>query len=95
MVYVENGKDVIRQLDNQSFDLILMDINMPQMDGLIASKIIRFEMQKTIPIIALTANACESDRQASREAGMDEHLSQPFNRAAMLAAIEQFFKSSV
>lgn len=64
-----------------TYDAILMDIRMPVMDGLDATKAIRALPRtdaKTIPIIAMTANALDEDRQRSREAGMNEHLAKPF-----------------
>ena len=85
--HVENGKQAILQLEMHEFDVVLMDVNMPEMDGLEATQIIRKEMALTLPIIALTANAYQSDKQASLDAGMDFHLNKPVNKDAMLAVI--------
>jgi signal transduction histidine kinase/ActR/RegA family two-component response regulator len=75
-----NGKEALEKLEKEDYDLILMDIQMPVMDGYEASKIIREKekiTQKHIPIIALTANSTEEDQRKSIEAGMDEYLTKP------------------
>ncbi len=80
-----NGKQALKLWQDGNFDLILMDCQMPEMDGYQAAKIIRSREKHThIPIVALTANAMEHDRQRSNDAGMDDHLAKPFT-------IEQFF----
>ena len=76
-------------MPDHTYDAILMDIRMPVMDGLEAARRIRAldrDDAKTIPIIAMTANAFQEDRKASREAGMDEHLSKPIQ-------LEQLYKT--
>lgn len=74
-----NGKQAVELWQNGNFDLILMDCQMPEMDGYEATKLIRSrEKQTHIPIIALTANAMEQDEQRSNHAGMDDHLAKPF-----------------
>ena len=76
------------------FDLVLMDVHMPAMDGLAATRAIRQEEQAgadvpRTPIIALTANAFEDDRQACRDAGMDGFLVKPLQREALAAAVTE------
>ncbi len=78
-----NGREAIELLEKDSFDLVLMDVQMPEMDGLEATKKIR-EKKIDIPIIALTANAFEEDKRRCLEAGMDAYLSKPIK-------IEEFF----
>lgn len=76
-----------------SFDLILMDIMMPVMNGLAASKAIRASGRKdssSIPIIAMTANAFEEDRQSSLAAGMNDHLTKPLNAEKFLATVAKY-----
>lgn len=83
-----NGREAIAKALKQSYDLILMDIRMPGMDGLHATRCIRFMAKKgnsetkwfaTVPIIAMTANAMDIDRAKSSAAGMNYHLSKPVN----------------
>jgi CheY-like chemotaxis protein len=77
-----NGEEGLRAAMRQDFDLILMDMQMPVMDGLDATRAIRaFEManqRKRVRIVAMTANAMASDREACEQAGMDAFLSKPF-----------------
>ncbi|WP_170305689.1 response regulator [Pseudoduganella ginsengisoli] len=84
-VHVEvagNGMDVISLLERQQFDLILMDCQMPVMDGFQATAAIRAAegLERHIPIVALTANAVAGDRQRCIDSGMDEYLSKPFTQ---------------
>jgi CheY-like chemotaxis protein len=78
---VNNGEEAIRAIANKSYDLILMDIQMPEMDGIEATKYIRkqeLELQTSpIAIIAMTANATEDDQNVCRDAGMSDYISKP------------------
>lgn len=74
-----NGQEAVDQLKNNKYDIILMDIQMPIMNGIEATKIIRNELKLTTPIIALTANAMEEDKVLYKNAGMDGHLSKPIS----------------
>ncbi|MBO6029861.1 MAG: response regulator [Prevotella sp.] len=71
-----NGKEAVDMVDDNTFDLVLMDIKMPVMDGLEATKAIR-EKHPDLPIVALTANAFDSDRHLAIEAGCNDFLSKP------------------
>jgi CheY-like chemotaxis protein len=85
----ENGLLAVQAAADRAFDLILMDMQMPEMDGLEAARRIRGQAgpnQGTF-IIALTANAMESDKEACRAAGMNDYLSKPFNREALAQCI--------
>jgi len=93
VVVAGNGKEVLAKLQAQNgpiFDLILMDVQMPEMDGLEATARIR-ELEKTtgthIPIIALTAHAMQGDKEMCLKAGMDNYLSKPLKSAKMLQTI--------
>lgn len=80
---VTNGADVLEILNKQHFDLILMDCQMPIMDGFQATVAIRHQEQFTeqhIPVIALTANAVSGDRERCLACGMDDYLSKPFTQ---------------
>ena len=86
----ENGQEAIDALEKQTFDLILMDGQMPKMDGFEATQIIRSKETGTgrhIPIIALTAHAMTGDRERFLEAGMDDYLSKPYTPGQLVDII--------
>ncbi len=83
----ENGAIAVEKSGSTDYDMILMDIQMPEMDGLEATRIIR-ERGFTRPIVALTANAMENDRRLSAEAGCDQHLAKPVNRRILLETVQ-------
>ena len=86
-----NGKDAIDKFQNHTIDLLLMDIQMPEMDGIEATKIIQEIMKKesrTAPIIALTAFAMKGDREKFLDAGMDDYLSKPVTPDDLYTMIE-------
>ena len=84
-----NGKEAVELSDQQQFDLIMMDMKMPVMDGLEATRLIK-EKHPDLPIIALTANAFETDRQATFEAGCCDFISKPFSREKCLETIAKY-----
>jgi CheY-like chemotaxis protein len=84
LIEVENGREALDYCKEHTPDLVLMDMSMPELDGLQATRLIRALPIAQPPIIALTANAFESDRQACLEAGMDMFLSKPINKAHLL-----------
>lgn len=88
---VGNGKEAVTSARQFDYDLVLMDVYMPEMDGLQATRIIRETIPvEKMPIIALTANAMAGDRERYVEAGMDDYLPKPLNRAALLAALHRW-----
>ena len=92
-----NGLDAIKAWENDPFDLILMDLQMPEMDGITATKIIRQREQVSgnhIPIIAMTAHALEGDRQRCLDAGMDGYVSKPVRKSDLAEAIAPWFGSN-
>ena len=89
-----NGQEAIEMLESpdREFDLILMDVLMPVMDGLEATRIIRQREQDSgehIPIVAITAQAMKGDRERCLEAGMDDYLSKPIRRRELQHLIEE------
>ena len=90
-----NGLEVLRQRQTRDFDLLLMDVQMPEMDGLEATTRIRSLEQldgKYIPIIAMTAHAMQGDRERCLAAGMDGYIAKPIKREDLMAIIAQFNK---
>jgi signal transduction histidine kinase/ActR/RegA family two-component response regulator len=85
VVLAANGQEAIELFPSQAWDIVLMDMQMPVMGGLEATAWIRgHEMAgQHVPIVAVTANAMEGDREACRQAGMDDHLAKPFGAAAL------------
>jgi signal transduction histidine kinase/CheY-like chemotaxis protein len=88
----KNGKEAVEMFQIGKYELILMDIQMPVMDGYEATKIIR-EIDKEIPIIALTANAMAEEIEKTKEAGMNEHLIKPINVEKFFAALSKYVKN--
>jgi signal transduction histidine kinase/CheY-like chemotaxis protein len=78
-----DGREAIAKVKEKKFDLILMDIQMPVMDGLEATKIMRTELKMTTPIIALTAHVFQDEAQKCRDAGMDDFLTKPVETRAL------------
>ncbi|MEO0895675.1 MAG: ATP-binding protein [Bacteroidota bacterium] len=89
---VSNGEEVLHALTSQDFDLILMDISMPVMDGEEATRIIRQKMKSSIPIVALTANAFDDDMQRYIEQGMNACMGKPFRKEELRAMLVEFGK---
>lgn len=101
VVNAENGKEAVeifKAFEQGEFDFILMDVMMPVMDGLEATRIIR-KMERPdavqIPIFAMTANAFSDDRKRCKEAGMTEHLAKPLNSEKMIAKLRLYYNRKV
>jgi PAS domain S-box-containing protein len=91
VVLAQNGQEAVDMFPGQNWDVVLMDMQMPVMGGLEATRLIRArENGHRTPIIAMTANAMESDRQACLGAGMDAHLAKPFQAASLQAVLKRF-----
>ncbi len=82
-----NGQEAIDLMKTHDFDLVLMDMQMPVIDGLTATKIIRSEISRDVPIIALTANALQGEQDKCMEAGMDDFITKPFIESRLLEVI--------
>jgi CheY-like chemotaxis protein/HPt (histidine-containing phosphotransfer) domain-containing protein len=89
---VENGFQAVDLALQKSYSLILMDVQMPEMDGLEATRQIRTleGLQKHTPILAMTAHAMQGDREMCLQAGMDGYLTKPLDQAALFAAIQHW-----
>jgi CheY-like chemotaxis protein len=92
VVSVEDGRLAVEKVEQQPFDLVLMDVQMPEMDGLEATRQIR-SLERAVggrvPILALTANAMKGDENICLEAGMDGYIAKPFEAEKLLAAVKK------
>ncbi len=93
---VANGLEVLQALEREKYDLILMDVQMPEMDGLEATREIRERWPSdALRIVALTANAIAGDREKCLEAGMDDYLCKPINLESLKATLERASHRSI
>lgn len=92
---VANGKEVLDALHRGGYDLVLMDVQMPVMDGLAATEEIRKQSSvfSQIPIIAITANALGGDRERYLAAGMNDYIAKPIDLRELLATINRYIKA--
>ena len=93
------GTEAIEMFENNQFSLILMDIMLPEMDGYQITKCIReFEMKNNVenpvPIIALTANTYDNDKEKCFRAGMNDYLSKPFSSIQLIEMVEKYLSVS-
>ena len=85
---VDNGADAVERALAGNYVLVLMDVHMPVMDGLQATRLIRqWPNKQALPIVAMTASAFDDDRKRCLDAGMDEHISKPIEMASFHAAL--------
>ena len=87
---VENGLLAVEAVTEGDYDMILMDVQMPEMDGLEATRTIRKGALKQPVIIALTANALHGDREECLQAGMDDYICKPFELHELLALLQKW-----
>lgn len=90
-----NGQEALEKLENADFNLVLMDMQMPVMDGITATKHIRTNGRwKNLPIVAMTANAMATDIERCLQVGMNGHLSKPIEVDKFYQVLKQFLKST-
>ncbi len=98
LTFVENGKEAVEQFGASQFDLVLMDMQMPVMDGLAATRAIRAleraREASPVPLISLSANARPEDVRMSLQAGCDAHISKPVSRQQLLTAMQKYIFAS-
>ena len=85
-----NGQEAINLIQEQDFDLVLMDVQMPIVDGLEATKYIREELKMTIPIIGLSANAMREEVEICKQAGMNDYLVKPYSERALVEVMKKW-----
>ncbi len=94
-----NGREAIELLEKNDYDLVFMDVQMPEMDGYQATKIIRSGIYKlknqSVPIIAMTAHALEGDKEKCIEAGMDDYLSKPVVMEQLVEILEKWLPDKI
>jgi signal transduction histidine kinase/CheY-like chemotaxis protein len=86
----QHGKEVLEMVSTKNYDVILMDVQMPEMDGLEASRMIRMCLTVQPTIIAMTANTLQGDREACLQAGMDDYISKPINLEDLVNILEKW-----
>jgi CheY-like chemotaxis protein len=98
IAFAENGEQALQMARSEPFDLVLMDIQMPLMDGLTATRLMRKAEQEEgrnpVPVLALTASARKEDIEASLVAGCNAHITKPLSREKLLTGIEAYVKRS-
>ena len=93
--HVTTGKLALKAIRTRAYDMVLMDINMPEMDGYTATRYIRkWEregiLKKRTPVIAMTANALKGDREKSLSVGMDDYLAKPVKQEELLKLVSKW-----
>jgi PAS domain S-box-containing protein len=95
ILIAENGEEALEKLKNQAFDLVLMDIQMPVMDGHIATQKARNELNISIPILAMTAQATPSEIEQCLLSGMNDYVSKPFDEKVLFSKIVKWIRSDL
>jgi CheY-like chemotaxis protein len=87
-----NGREAVEWTTRQAYDLVLMDCQMPEMDGYEATRAIRFRegLGRRVPVIAVTADAMEGTRQRCLQAGMDDYISKPLKKDELHAMLRKW-----
>jgi two-component system sensor histidine kinase/response regulator len=95
VVVAENGQEALDFLNSQKFDCVLMDCQMPVMDGYEATRRIREQAQyKDLPVIAMTANVMKGDQEKILNAGMNDYIPKPFDPEGLFLTLSRWIKTS-
>ena len=98
MTFAENGELAVQSCQTVKYDLIIMDVSMPVMNGVDATKVIRHPENQSLnrhtPIICLTANAMKGDRETYLKSGMDDYLSKPLSKKDLYKVVAKWLKHS-
>ncbi|MBS1635771.1 MAG: PAS domain S-box protein [Bacteroidetes bacterium] len=89
-VLAANGKEALEKLGKERFDIVLMDLQMPVMGGLEATRLIREQLKSDVPVIALTANAIKGDSDKCLAAGMNDYISKPFTNIGLASKMLKY-----
>lgn len=92
--FVENGQEAVDAASSKSYDVVFMDVQMPKMDGFTATKIIKEQAAKPLPVIGLSANVFKEEKDKGKLSGMDEYLEKPINTEKLMKVLSKF-KSSI
>jgi CheY-like chemotaxis protein len=93
-----NGAEACVTFDREPFDLVLMDVQMPEMDGFEATRRLRQRERETgirVPIVAMTAHAMSGDRERCLDAGMDDHITKPISRKVLEETVMRYSGAAV
>jgi CheY-like chemotaxis protein len=96
VVVAANGLEALAAIEKQAFDLVLTDIQMPEMDGLEVTRAIREKERLTgghLPIVAMTAHAMKGDKETCLQTGMDSYISKPINSKELIAVLDLVINS--
>jgi signal transduction histidine kinase/FixJ family two-component response regulator len=91
--FAGTGQQAVDKLKQEQYDIVLMDIQMPVMDGYTATEIIRTQLQLDIPIIAMTANVLPGEKEKCKKAGLNDYLSKPLNESILFDLLLKYSKS--
>ncbi|MEO7488525.1 MAG: response regulator [Ferruginibacter sp.] len=90
--FADNGKIAVEKMQTESYDIILMDLHMPEMDGFEATEYIRKKINSKIPIIALTADVTTVDLEKCKAVGMNDYISKPLDERKLYSKIVSVLK---